>query len=79
MQCIVYWGPQRPGSGAPNHLAPALLGALFGGAKLPMTRRLGPEQRARLRLLMRCVIEMDKSKEQTESDGASTNDRKIYR
>jgi len=25
MQCIVYWGPQFPGSeGAPNHLAPAL-------------------------------------------------------
>jgi len=25
MQCIVYWEPQRPGSGeAPNHLAPAL-------------------------------------------------------
>jgi len=26
MQCIVYLGPQRPGSGgAPNHLAPALV------------------------------------------------------
>jgi len=24
MQYIVYWGPQRPGSGAPNHLARAL-------------------------------------------------------
>jgi len=24
MQCVVYWGPQRQGSGGPNHLAPAL-------------------------------------------------------
>jgi len=24
MQCIVYWGPQRPGSRGPNYLAPAL-------------------------------------------------------
>ena len=24
MQCIVYWGAQRPGSRGPNYLAPAL-------------------------------------------------------
>jgi len=24
MQCVVYWGPQSPGSGASDHLAPAL-------------------------------------------------------
>jgi len=25
MQYIAYWGPQSPGGGAPNHLAPALI------------------------------------------------------
>jgi len=30
MQYIVYWGPQRPGSGwGPNHLAPALRTTLW--------------------------------------------------